>query len=655
MQGSGANGAECRTGQLSVGGHLVDPRANTITGPDGPRSVEPKIMDVLLELCDRKGEVVSREELIDAVWGVQHGGDESLTRAVSLLRKALERSPQGRRAIETFSKRGYRLNLEVTPADETAAANETPAPGRNRGWRDRLARAPVANWGMGLSFLTVAALVVSTLMYRGEEAGAGAVDAAGATPTGQFRIESWSSRPGMADVAELGSRALASAFAQRGLNAVVGNGRADDEAVRRTEFRVAGETRKRGETLVIDVRVFREADGSVLWAHETTRQNADGASSVEGAAAHVANVAECAVSARSQYASAMPAQGMAIWMRYCGASWDDDHVRALEASERLVALSPDEAVAHAAVAKAAGALSGAVGAESSAEWVARAEVAAGRALEIDPGNLDALGIMAIQEPLGEWERTQTAFRAMANGDRSALASNENLFYFMQRSVGYLDDALTQAGFMTARSPGPTHLAEEAWLIATAGMTSRAVGQLDRTIRLYPDHYNAYWRRFNILALHGDLAQAEVALGLAREGVAPGKKEKLSQCWERYLLARLGRIAKEGALTDETCLGEMHDFRARLHGALGQVDEALTYSALAIEEGRQDNSRGMTIHLFYPEMAEVRRDPRFWTLVDGVGLVDFWRDYGRWPDFCSDRREVVDCPAMADVALAARAG
>jgi len=83
--------------------------------------IEPKAMDVLCALAGRNGEVMSREALIDAVWAVRFGGDESLTRVVSMLRKTL-----GAGAIETVSKRGYRLAAEVKPAAE---ASEEPKAG----------------------------------------------------------------------------------------------------------------------------------------------------------------------------------------------------------------------------------------------------------------------------------------------------------------------------------------------------------------------------------------------------------------------------------------------------------------------------------------------------------------------------------------------
>jgi DNA-binding winged helix-turn-helix (wHTH) protein len=106
---------------FQVADRTVFPSRNRVRGPAGEVHIEPKAMDVLCTLARRGGDVMSREALIDAVWAVHFGGDESLTRVVSMLRKAL-----GASAIETVSKRGYRLATEVKPVVEAPAAPEAP-------------------------------------------------------------------------------------------------------------------------------------------------------------------------------------------------------------------------------------------------------------------------------------------------------------------------------------------------------------------------------------------------------------------------------------------------------------------------------------------------------------------------------------------------
>ncbi len=638
-----------RDEKLLVGGYEVDARANTITGPEGAVSVEPKIMDVLLALCERSGEVVSREALLEAVWGMQHGGDESLTRSISILRKVFTDAPGGRRAIETFSKRGYRLNLPVSVCD--AEADETRSAGRRigvpaglfGGWR---------RWAPVAAGFAVAGLALGAMWtMRDRDAEATQVVAAPAG-SGRVAVEPWNaSLPALADVARAGAPALGAAFAERGVASIIVQPQEGD-ARPAAELRVAGDVRMRAEALVVRLRMSDFASGEVLWSVERTQEGVEAVSTAEGAAAHFANVTECALSSRRRYAGTMPRAAMPAWLRYCDGAWSGDHAISLDAAERLLALTPDEAPARTAYAKA---LSWNYRKESddlAGRWKERTEDAIEAVREVEPDSIDALALEASLNP-NDWVAVERAIRALERADRTQKDGDEDLHYFLLRSVGYLDAALRQAALMTARLPGPSHLTEEAWLMATAGMRTRALQQLDEVIRLYPDYYNAYWRRFNILALSDDPESVELALFQAEQGFYPGKADEQLPCWRNYLLARLGRIDPVAALSEEVCIDTMHSFRARLHAALGQIDGALTSTALALDPDDLEALRGNTIHLFYPEMAEVRQDPRFWRMVDDIGLVDFWRSYERWPDFCSDRRVPVDCPAMAGEAIAGR--
>jgi len=111
---------------------LVAPQRNSITGPDGETGVEPKIMAVLCVLAGEPGRVFTRGELIDQVWGTEYGADESLTRAISHLRKALGDTRSEPVMIETISKRGYRLLPSALPAPQTQPDAGPLSPPRNR-------------------------------------------------------------------------------------------------------------------------------------------------------------------------------------------------------------------------------------------------------------------------------------------------------------------------------------------------------------------------------------------------------------------------------------------------------------------------------------------------------------------------------------------
>lgn len=108
---------------FALGDVRVEPDRNALFAGGEILRIEPKVMDVLVALAAAGGEVVSREALIESVWAVDFGGDESVSRAISLLRKALKEAGLGESAIETVTKRGYRLTI---PAGES---RESPASG----------------------------------------------------------------------------------------------------------------------------------------------------------------------------------------------------------------------------------------------------------------------------------------------------------------------------------------------------------------------------------------------------------------------------------------------------------------------------------------------------------------------------------------------
>lgn len=85
---------------------VIDVAHNRVDVAATSHQIEPKPMEVLYALASRNGQVVSRQALIDEVWGVAYGGDESLTRAISLLRKVLPDH------IRTIPKRGYVFTAE---------------------------------------------------------------------------------------------------------------------------------------------------------------------------------------------------------------------------------------------------------------------------------------------------------------------------------------------------------------------------------------------------------------------------------------------------------------------------------------------------------------------------------------------------------------
>jgi DNA-binding winged helix-turn-helix (wHTH) protein len=110
------------TPDFYVGTWLAQPARNLISHSTAARRLEPQVMDLLVFLAATAGRVVSKNELIDAVWNGRFIAETTLTRAVADLRRALGDNQRSPEYIETIPKRGYRLIAAVSADGHTEAA-----------------------------------------------------------------------------------------------------------------------------------------------------------------------------------------------------------------------------------------------------------------------------------------------------------------------------------------------------------------------------------------------------------------------------------------------------------------------------------------------------------------------------------------------------
>lgn len=92
----------------------------------------PKAFGVLCELARQPGRLVTKDALLDAVWGHRHVSESVLKSTVSQLRQALGDDAQAPRCIETVARRGYRFlpettSLAASPAQGVQAPPIAPA------------------------------------------------------------------------------------------------------------------------------------------------------------------------------------------------------------------------------------------------------------------------------------------------------------------------------------------------------------------------------------------------------------------------------------------------------------------------------------------------------------------------------------------------
>ena len=102
------------------GQFVLDPGRRTLSRADSPVSLTPKAFDVLLFLAQNPNRLVTKEELLQAVWGDTFVEEGNLKQYISHLRRALGDNSEEPRLIVTITRKGYQFTAPVTVVAEAA-------------------------------------------------------------------------------------------------------------------------------------------------------------------------------------------------------------------------------------------------------------------------------------------------------------------------------------------------------------------------------------------------------------------------------------------------------------------------------------------------------------------------------------------------------
>jgi eukaryotic-like serine/threonine-protein kinase len=144
----------------------LDLRAYQVRRSGRTLKLERIPMEVLFLLVERRGQLVTREEIIEKLWGknVFLDTDNAINTAIRKIRQVLKDDPEQPRFVQTITGRGYRFIAQVAevggpPKMELRATEEKPAPSLE---------APTVirkRWGIVAAALIVLALSVAGYFY----------------------------------------------------------------------------------------------------------------------------------------------------------------------------------------------------------------------------------------------------------------------------------------------------------------------------------------------------------------------------------------------------------------------------------------------------------------------------------------------------------
>ncbi|MCA1778608.1 MAG: winged helix-turn-helix domain-containing protein [Xanthomonadaceae bacterium] len=118
-----------------LGQWLVYPEHNLIQSARQSRAIEPRLMEVLVCLCEQAPAVVHPDTLIEACWPGQFISDNPLHKCIAQLRKALDDDARAPRYIKTVPRKGYAVVADIHALAGGKFPGERPAWSRGSPYR----------------------------------------------------------------------------------------------------------------------------------------------------------------------------------------------------------------------------------------------------------------------------------------------------------------------------------------------------------------------------------------------------------------------------------------------------------------------------------------------------------------------------------------
>ena len=140
--------------QYVFGDYALDPDRRELTRHAEAVAIGPKVFDLLLFLVKNRDHVVSKDDLLDAVWAGRIVSESTLTSHINAVRKAIGDSGEEQRLVRTLARKGFRFVGDVketsdgraSPGTSTAKPDEAAAPVLVLPDSPSIAALPFQNW-----------------------------------------------------------------------------------------------------------------------------------------------------------------------------------------------------------------------------------------------------------------------------------------------------------------------------------------------------------------------------------------------------------------------------------------------------------------------------------------------------------------------------
>lgn len=597
--------------RLQFGSFLLDAKERRLWRGGQVLTVPPKVFDLLVYLVGRRGSLVSKQELMEAVWAGVFVEEATLARAVSELRKILKDGEEGAKFIETVPKFGYRFVHEV----------EAEAPGGGPGRRRWMVAA------LACALCGVGAL--GLMLWRADST---KVQSIAVLPI-RVEVDGEEVNKGVAIAdALITSLSRATTLEVRSINAVRGYATKPADAVKAgrelgVDAVFEGALHESGDRVRLNARLVRVSDGQSLWSGVIQEEAADTFALQDRLAAEVASSIDSRLTAGQRQALAdhgtrdAKAHQMVMRGRQYVAlrSWEGFR-RAIQCYEETLRRDPEYAEAHAHLAEALFLYSG-YRSMPQGQVIERVRQEARRAIELNPRLADPHRVLALVAENYDYDRSGSEREykiALSLNPRDG--ATHHFYAELLGMIGRFDEAAGE--FEIASRLEPTSLIV---LIDWAKIESferkfdSALKKLQTVVERDSGFQHAY-AHFGMVYFAAGEYQRSMEWNLkGTEVMGLG----LDKHWAGLCLAAMGRKREAAKLYKEwdaeQAPGFPHYFARAKHFAwMGEPEKAVEQLEL---QYRTHETPGLIGIEADPGLDPLRTHPRFQALLRRMGAVE----------------------------------
>jgi DNA-binding winged helix-turn-helix (wHTH) protein/tetratricopeptide (TPR) repeat protein len=595
---------------LRVGGAAIDPVSREATFAAGTERLQPQILKVLIALVRQKGEVVTRDKLIDLCWDGRIVGEDVINHSISVLRTLAARV--GGFEIETVPKAGYRLiETQAQPAES----------------KDRQAA-----FAIGI----LLACVAGGGAWYWASRGSGAAGREMEVRLAGFTSLSPAVPPTM--LQSLGDETVA-AFAGDGAIGVTTAPGGENP------YQLSGAVDRRGSSYSVIVRIDNARSGASLWSRRFDYSAADSGQLARDVALNLANITRCGFGRSYTYPKALPDSTLRLVFAGCenDGTIDSNLDRALDYQRRVTQATPDYSAGWTALAGTAAVLGPQKPPAAARALALEANRALSTALRLDPRNSEAWALKAYTLPVTRFAQREALFkRAIASRPLDCGCEHHAYGQFLNE-VGRLKEASREyqrgIDFMPLNE---WHYQDLALAQFAAGDRANALETLEagKKVSRRPARFEVLKACFAVWA--GDYAKARQILS-AKDVRGNGSAQMMGPAVEALATRDSAAVARARA----TLLALAEDPQANqtlaisMLAMLGDTDNALA----AIRRLAPSDPISAYGTLFDPALWRARGDASYWNTARELGLVDYWTRSRQLPDFCLARNAPAACRSL----------